>query len=335
MNRVAQLLQSRLLPLAVAGYLVVYFLLEVTGLFALRSESPVWIVYSNAFLAGACVAAFLLAFRLFQPLRGGPWARQMIRLGLVLILVGIGGLFWGRLGRFEGRIFLTEGQIFSGLAEEYAAGSLRAGELASPPRIETTVVKVIPEFSKDGADLASLTATAQFVFPERSEITGPVTLSKAPVFLRGNWIWLSSFGYSPYYRLIGEDGKMLDESFVYLRLFPPGSEDYFRLLMPHTFYLRYEPPSDAAETGESAPSDSGEYHLRIARNKAILVDTDVKPGESVAFDNASITFEPPRRWVEVVLVRDYGAILAVLTLLPGIAILGLSRVLVRRSSGGG
>ena len=110
---------------------------------------------------------------------------------------------------------------------------------------------------------------------------------------------LKGFGYSPRYELKSKTGDVLDTSFVYMRLFPPGSEGFFRLLSPLTYYLRYYP-----EGKDSIKEPL--LRLRIVRNKDVVLNRDVKISEDVDFENSRISFEEVRMWTKLSVKRDWG-----------------------------
>jgi len=230
-----------------------------------------------------------------------------------MMLVALFGLCIGGATRFEGRVILTEDQVFGGAPQEYLPDSIRAGLLGAPPTITMRLETVEPQIDETGSGLSGLRAVARVLRPgDSKQVTEEAELSRRPAFIQGSVLSLKNFGYSPFFRLKDETGKVLDESFVYLKLFPPGSVDSFRLMMPHTFYLSYFPPYGAATEGDGKAGAAREkYHLRVTRNKIILVDRDLEPGEEVTFDGAHMAFHPPRKWVEILFVRDYGLPLAV------------------------
>jgi hypothetical protein len=113
---------------------------------------------------------------------------------------------------------------------------------------------------------------------------------------------VKGFGYSLRYAM-KKEGRVLDSNFISLRLFPSGSEDYFRLLGPHTFSVRHY--SGYRENGVERP-----LKLKIARNKDIIFTGYTALNEDVRFEDAAISFEEMRKWVEVSITRNWGELTA-------------------------
>ena len=103
-------------------------------------------------------------------------------------------------------------------------------------------------------------------------------------------------GYSLRYALKGKGGTVLDTGWAALKLYPPGREDFFRLITPHAFNVRYLPDA----------TDGRVLAVRISRNKDLLFSDRVKLGEDVPFDNGLISFADVRMWGRIHLAVDRG-----------------------------
>ncbi|MEF9427487.1 MAG: hypothetical protein L0956_10115, partial [Candidatus Mariimomonas ferrooxydans] len=123
-----------------------------------------------------------------------------------------------------------------------------------------------------------------------------------PRLIGGVWFQLKDFGYSPRYALKAKDGRVLGSSFMYMRLFPPGSEDYFRLLSPLTYYLRYYPEGRHDRTEPL-------FRLRVVRNKDIVYNGDISVSEEASFENSRLSVEEVRMWTRLSIKRDWGELL--------------------------
>ena len=132
----------------------------------------------------------------------------------------------------------------------------------------------------------------------------------APKLIEGAMFRIKDFGYSPRYELRAKTGKVLDSSFVYMELFPPGNEGQFRLLSPLTYYVRYFP-------GGNNDIKEPLIRLRIVRNKDIVLNRDVRLSEDASFENSVISFEEVRMWTRLSVKRDWGEVLALAGLCLG------------------
>jgi hypothetical protein len=96
-----------------------------------------------------------------------------------------------------------------------------------------------------------------------------------------------------------------DEAFVALEIFPPGKEDYFRLVFsPHTYYIRYLPQK------KEKP-----IKLRIARNKDLIYDNYIGFHEPVKFEKATLTFTEARKWTRLIIINDQGIYVSLFSVL--------------------
>lgn len=282
----------------VASFAVAYALAGATGIFR---ESPApWheILFSWPLLA-ASLALLVAALVSVVRRRGGKSAAGVLRAGAILLVVA--GLWTSCLTRFSGEVNLTEGETFTGAPNEYLPATLYRGKLARFPRVAFSLEKLHPEFSREGQKVAHLRGDFIALREGALKPTHFTVTYGFPRFFRGVLLSLGEFAYAPRYELRDKDGTFLDSAFVVMKLFPPGSEDFFRLITPHTFYVQYRP----GQGGET-------LHLRIVRNKLLLFDGDVKPGDTVPFDNGRLAFPEVRMGVRLTVVRDPGEPVALL-----------------------
>lgn len=288
-------------------FAIAYVSLEAAGLFHVAPPAFHEICYSWPFRSNSLlflVSAVMLAWRYRAR------ARLTAFILALAVFALVGGLWLSWLTRFSGEIILTEGQMFSGVAQEYAPGSVYRGKLSGFPQVSVTLNKLMPVFRDDGQRLKRLGGKLLFQVVGRKGARELEVASRLPIFADGFMISLKDFGYTPRYAFKMKDGTFLDSAWVYMKLYPPGSEDLFRLITPHTFSVRYSP----APAGSSKP-----FVLRIARNKDLLFNGGVQLGEDAYFDNGKISFEEVKSWTKIVVTRDKGLYFVWAGLLLGIA----------------
>lgn len=293
-----------------SSFVLAYGALKLSGLFAPSPEGGIRTFYEQA----PRIALYLALPAALGRLLLAGWLREgyasMLLWSGVLIMAA--GLVMSSMVRFEGRILLTEGQQFSGAAEEYAEGSLAVGSKASSPRFALAVKEVAPSISRNGrtADRISV----KVAYRKEGEPTREISMTSAlPTVVDGVFFRIRQFGYSPRYRVTGNGGMVLDESYVALAVFPPGNEDSFRLQpVPHTFYVQYY-PDGREQDQEKAQNDAGptgpEFRLRIVRNLELLYHGPVRLHEQVLFESMALSIEDVRKWVEISVIQDHGLVL--------------------------
>lgn len=243
--------------------------------------------------------------------------RQATSTGSILWTVGVtimvAGYWTSALTRYDAAMVITEGQQIQPGQSDRVPGYGYAGKFGRPPQVAVELLTLHPVLTSDGTALTSI--EGEFVVrthdkDELCRIDESSSCSVWPARLR-----IRDMGYSPRYELTTVGSDVTDSSFVFLNIFPPGREDSFRLQAPITYYVRYVP-----EGGEIA---NARLHLRIARNKDIVFDRDVLPGEDIAFENARMRIPEVRRWTVLEITIDYGVPLlwlGALVGLPGLAV---------------
>ena len=298
-----------------------YFAVEKAGLFSEMPRSCLHILYSWPILG----TSFLL---LCGVLVSAIVKRKKLNLcslaGIVSVVLIVSGLWLSSFTRFSGEVILTEGQDFYSGHANYAPGSLYRGRYAAEPDLALKMEEIIPSFSSSGRDIDGLEGRLTLFSKEKIGASELILTDGMPKLVNGTLLKLKGLGYSPRYELKSKAGTVLDSSFVYMKLFPPGNESFFRLLSPLTYHLRFYP-----EGKDSIKEPL--IRLRIVRNKDIVVNRDVNISEDVSFENSRISFEEVRMWTRLVIKKDWGEVMTFVGLFLGALYLFMK---FKRSSSG-
>jgi hypothetical protein len=284
-----------------------YFGVEKAGLFSTDPRSCIEILYSFPMLVNSLVILVLVSVSAVMK-RKSLFLRDW--LGLVALLIVVSGLWLGHFTRFSAEVVLTEGQSFYSGHGKYLPVPFYRGRFSTPPDFGMKLEEISPSFSDDGKAVKGLEGRALFHSKKKGTPVEHTLTSGLPKLIEGGMFRIKDFGYSPRYELKAKTGKVLDSSFVYMELFPPGSEGYFRLLSPLTYYVRYFP---------EGKNDIKEplIGLRIVRNKDIVLNRDVRLSNDYAFEKSVISFEEVRKWTRLQVKRDWGEVLALAGLCLG------------------
>jgi len=128
------------------------------------------------------------------------------------------------LDTFYGYAVVTEGQPFYADKKESYANTVIKGR-ADLPRVSFRLDRVKPVFWEDKLLFTDL--AADLAYPADEPVRYRTIRLSDPLFERGVMVGIRGFGYAPYYVLKDARGRRLGESFVNLRIFPPGAEDSF------------------------------------------------------------------------------------------------------------
>ena len=308
----------RLVMIVTTAFMAAFYVLERTGLFSASSSDVLQVLYSVPMLAGtALLFATAMLGGLRRPGALGIWGWTI----MVSVTLLLGGHWVSWLTRFSAEVVITEGQAFNTVRGQYAEGSTYRGRFASVPEVEVMLEGLTPDIGDEGRRLDGIKGTFKYITGEGNK--GEINVSDfRPKALRGLQFSISGFGYSPRFVLRAGNGRVQQSAFVFMKLFPPGQEDYFRLLSPHTFYVRYFPAT------EEAGGTAARFGVRVARNKYIVARKDIALKELLRFDDASISFDELRTWTRLQVMRDWGEPLAMAGILIGL--MGLAGLLHER-----
>jgi hypothetical protein len=227
------------------------------------------------------------------------------------ILILAIGLWISIFTRFEGSIVRSPAQTFGAFRSEYDAQSLYTTQYAELPQIGILLKKLHLNPSDDRNQMLSVTADISYTGRTTGKkILGGQIGSRWPLISDWTFVRITDFGYAPRYVLYDLNEKELESQYVYMKLFPPDEEDNFKILfLGYVFYLRIYPDyadNDGNPETVSLYPHNPAFNLRIIRNKDIVFNGLLKPGEKVRFDNVIISFPEVQLWVEISLVRDLG-----------------------------
>jgi len=293
---------SRAAYVFIAAFAVAYYAILSSGLVSPKPIMTELALYSLP-LMNASFAALLLA--IYRAVLAGRGARLLHWAWVGAVGLFCAGYWINATSTYVASFVITEGQGVDAAYIQETSAMKYTGKYSRQPRIDLTLIRLEPEFAGDGASLSGLRATFISEGSEFALARGEETL------YRGMRMSIDGFGYSPRYELT-KDGRLLDSAFVYLNLFPLGSEDYFRMISPLTYYLRYY------QASESHPASFG---LRVARNKNIIYNGRIAQSEVAVVDDAGISFPEIRMWTRVTLRREPGAPLIAAGIAAGFAVL--------------
>lgn len=312
--KLSRVMASDELFLGLCVFIAGFVFIGMSGIISPGSEGIMRLLHKTPVIAAVCILFINVSLKMVMHLKSaGAYSREkeyrmlniFFYLGVVLITAGI---IISSLFRFEGKVVLTEGQNFGDDGAGYLEGSVYSGRFSRPPDFKIVMVQVSPSFYKKGRALWNIKANIDY---KNRAIRKAIKISSLfPSFADGLFFRADDFGYSPFYRLTMPSGETVDEAYVIMRLFPPGSEDSFRVSpMPHTFYVRYYP--DSSMIKESRPTVADEkkgpvYKLRVARNLDLIFNKSVLPNEKVQAGSVFISFDDIRKWAEISIVKDDG-----------------------------
>ncbi len=277
-------------------FVVFFMVFKLSGLFTEVPSGFFRTLYSP-FVIVPILLIFLL--RVYQFLKCRRPSHLLVDLGILTLLVG---LVIGYLYADSKEIVITVGQVYRTDRDYPLKEILYKGPKAKDSWFLIKFNRAFASFSKDGRRLKGLKAEFDLYRDLRGKVK-KLVLKKG--FLRpgpgGMLFGIRDFGYSMHY-LFSFEGAA-DEAFVALELFPPGKEDYFRLVFsPHTYYIRYLPQKKEKPIG-----------LRIARNKDLIYDSFIGFHEPVKFEKATLTFTEARKWTRLIVINDMGLYVDILS----------------------
>jgi hypothetical protein len=289
---------SGLLSIVLLSFSVFFWIIEKSGLFSSSKASNIEILHSMPFIVSVSV---MLSILFVFVIKKGLLRKYMLIVVGISIALMVSGLWTSYFTRFSAEAVITEGQSVRFEHIVGTEGSIYRRKYSRAPGFDIILEKLVPIFGDDKRSLRSLMGDLTVLTKNKSDSRKLVLTSGSFRWTDGYILRINDFGYSPRYILRQMNRKILDSSFVYMDLFPPGREDYFRLLSPITYYLSYDPDMKKIENSL--------IRVRIARNKDIIARQQVKLNEEVRFDNGIISFPEVRMWTKISVTRDIGIVI--------------------------
>lgn len=238
-------------------------------------------------------------------LRGRRYGSALAVLGLLLVMLQ--GVWWHG-SRFSAKVALGEGETTAEFHE------MDKGPWVKGVSLPIALVK--------GAD-GEKGEVVLFIDGRERKVR-----LNAPFFWKGFRLKATGQQQAPLFIVDAARGGNVETAYVKLGMDRTQS-DFFQVgVLPHRFYA-----SPSLHPGGEKPAEgpgsinSSKLHLRIVRDKLIIVDKDVAMGEAVYFDGHYITYKEGAPWVEVTVEkqqRPYLLIPAGVLLIAGAA-LGLRK----------
>jgi hypothetical protein len=285
-------LMFRFIYISMASFALAFATLVLSGIFSAIRPETVFVINSVPLY----ICSFILLLTVMADVilrRGGrPFLRWATLLSLALLTAG----YWvGGLMSFSLEAVITEGQSVHLTNANGDFRPLYVGKYAKVPQMTLLLRELRPWLSSDHKKIESLEGSFSLSGSSIGKVDIEMDIHNGYA-AEGFRLSMEGFGYSPRYILRDREGSVLDSSFTFLRLFPPGTEDSFRLLSPLTYYLSYYSP------GEGTPY----FRVRIARNKDMVFNGDVPLGRAFHYENASMELPEVREWTRLKVKRNPG-----------------------------
>ena len=279
----------------------------------------------NYVAAKTDAAADTIVPRLTARLRGPGWRTLPSRDGLALrahrwrfapmgTVIFHGAFFFLVLGVMISSLTRTEAQVVVATGDTFSTKqSDRLIEVKPPdsqsrlPDFGFTVKKVQASFWKD-----------RLLFTDmRAKIVPTGTKREVNVLL--NWAWKPDFatyvrliglGYAPHYRITDDRGREIEEAYVNLTAFPPGSEDSFNLESSlYQIYVKVFPNSRLIKNRIVNKDNNLRrvgYLVRVKLKNRFLLSRFLRPNDSLDFGRLHLSFPDITYWGQFNIVRNPG-----------------------------
>lgn len=232
--------------------------------------------------------------------RFSPLGDLLFHAGFLLILFGA---VTNVYTRFEGTALVAEGRSFVGSKEEYRRLQT-ASATAALPFVDFDVGKISADFWEGKLFFTRL--EAQLLHRggyDTAKLSDAARVDDADVTISG-------FGYVPRFVLKNKEGQTVEQGYVTLNIFVPGSEDNFQVRgLPHRIFVSFYP--DYAEVAGKNVNRSMNplnpaYALRIYRGRIPVYSGIVKQGEWAEYDGLRLSFPSFIRFGDFKIVRNPG-----------------------------
>lgn len=293
----------------VSTALLLYSLSERLGLFRAQPATIREVLNSYPFMVAATLLSVALVWNVLSRCtasRSDRIVRGFIVAGLVLIPAGLWASYFLH---FQATAIRMERQDFLALPGEYEEFSVRKGPRAKTSSIGLYINHI--DFRKvpllgtplPEVDVRYISNTA------KSLVTTTISPLK-PLFSDWTMVRISGVGYSVAYAINDQTKREIDRTYIPLKLFPPGSEDFFSPKdLGYYWHLRYYP--DYVDENGKASSRSLEpknpmFGVRVVRNKDIIFNGLLSLSNTLQIERVLFNIKDVRPCVEITFIRDPG-----------------------------
>jgi hypothetical protein len=237
--------------------------------------------------------------------RYSPIGFLLFHLSFILCLAG--GLLVSYT-RFSGNLVLTEGQRFDSDMKAFYKVTKQPKIFQALPSIGIDLEKVNARYVKDVA--VDLDVRMKVAYLDNEE--NVIVKINQPVRRGSTAILAQNSGMSPLFILSAPGGKEIDGGYFSLNV-QEGGEDSFEFPgRPYRFFVRFYPDhaveDDGKDYSRTREINNPVAHVRIEKEKKTMYDGYLRLGERIKFDNIFLGMNDVRRWVDFLIVREYGTI---------------------------
>lgn len=288
-----------------------YALIEKTGLFRTEPASFREIFHSLPIRIISLLLLIVVLANLICIIKAkGMPGRTGRVLFLVSLALFVAAIWTSIFTRFEGKTVKAESQSFNAFPTDYIPGTVYAGRFSQFPQVGITLLGLKPRSGAGARTLDRVDADILYAGKTTHGILQKTFSSDRPLVSDWSLITITDFGYMTKYVLYDQKERELESNVNFMKLYPPGAEDYFTtMFLGYVFYLQCFPDytDDHGKPGSiTAYPKNPVFNMRIVRNKDIVYNGLLKPTEKIRFDNVVIAVPEVKMWVEITFVRDLG-----------------------------
>lgn len=221
-------------------------------------------------------------------------------------------LLVGMYSFFYGYAVVTEGQaFFAGDKSSYFQTVVKGR--GKPPQLDLRLDRIEPVFWEDKLLFTDL--KADVAWPAADPVEYRTIRLNRPLFRDGVMIAIRGFGYAPYYVLVKEGSDWRRESFVNLRIFPPGAEDSF-VVEGFPWRIKLSVLSDPVRKGNKLVNRSFNlvdpvFRVQLVagegKKEKVVYRQEIRAGEYMHYGGYSLMFPEVRYYGEFSVVKNPAA----------------------------
>lgn len=311
---------------AIVTAVVFYSLTEYVGLFRSQPATLQQIVHSYPFL-------FLISALFADCIRRSFSNRsKRNRFALIVIISGCAlipiGLWTSHYLFFQGTVIRMSQQQLLTVSGEYEQSLMVKGPKAKANSIGLYINNIsfrkIPFLKMPIPEI-----DVRYISNTHKTFANCVISPIRPLFSDWTMVRVTGVGYSVAYAINDQTKREIDRTYVALKLFPPGAEDYFSPKdLGYYWHLRYYPDylnEGGKETSLSLVPNNPMFGIRVVRNKDIIYNGFMGMNNILDVEGTLFSIKDVRPCVSITFIRDPG----IPVLLLGI-ILSLGGLLLNR-----